>query len=832
MSTQLTQHRTGGLTTTTLSQRLASDPAQARELGAYFSAQRDVRLETRSLGTFTVDGERNGILYDRRGTQDVPQRMANGPVMTAGSTYAISADGVIDKNGWWIGGDVSPTDRGEDGSTRLQVAVVKDGRVLEVLPFTPDADGQMRISPTVDGAQLGFLFSDGKLSDNSGHFRVHVEETAQREINTDIAITARDAAGVYEAGSQITQAFEAAPEAALLPPPEASLAAERGLLVDRDARQVSTTDGYTLAFDENRIDVWWPDDAEGPATRFEGREVIERDGTRWRAEDGNYVLPNGALLRLEYAGEQIARAEFAHGDSRVNVEGPGRGDGPVRIGPVEDDGYAWRQTQVEQNAAGRTYRMGGFNDGLDDQDVTWNAEMQGRDLGRVVDGHDGARGRLRTDGQAYHVDPNLKPPFGTEDWERMLRSEIEDQRSTLSGSLQQSGASRELADLFADYLLGSSGTYDRYAQALQASVGHREMMSDPALAQQWREQQMMQQLFGGLMPHFESYPQAMQALQGLYRELEAQSSMQRGYQQNMMQSYIPNADAARYAQQHGIPPELLIEQALMGNRNGANNPYDPTQRFDPRMDPRMRGRMANDQGAALLQQQFALTGDGGVMRDLGDVAKGAGVGLARANAARNAAAPRAAPVARAAGRTGAPLRAGQNIIEMVQNPRTGVWEVPRNPNPNALVPRQPLPRTARPALPAPATGNAVTRTLAQSGDDVVRGATTSAAGGSRALAAARAIGRPLVVVGLVADTIDISSSYARDTQRADGNYSETKRAVGRSAGGWTGAAAGAATGALIGSAVPVVGTAVGAVVGGVVGALGGSAVGDWLGGLF
>lgn len=105
-----------------------------------------------------------------------------------------------------------------------------------------------------------------------------------------------------------------------------------------------------------------------------------------------------------------------------------------------------------------------------------------------------------------------------------------------------------------------------------------------------------------------------------------------------------------------------------------------------------------------------------------------------------------------------------------------------------------------------------------------------------ALKAAKHLGKPLVVVGVAADVIDLKRSYDADQQRGDGQLTETKRAVGRVAGGWGGAAAGAATGAAIGSIVPGLGTAVGGLIGGVVGgvggSIGGSKLGEWVAGWF
>jgi hypothetical protein len=102
-----------------------------------------------------------------------------------------------------------------------------------------------------------------------------------------------------------------------------------------------------------------------------------------------------------------------------------------------------------------------------------------------------------------------------------------------------------------------------------------------------------------------------------------------------------------------------------------------------------------------------------------------------------------------------------------------------------------------------------------------------------ALKVAKHGGKALIVVGAVADVIDIKQSHALDKARGDANYSETKKAVGRTAGGWSGAVGGAAGGAAIGTAIfPGVGTAVGGIIGGIAGSIGGSAVGNWLGSLF
>jgi hypothetical protein len=102
-----------------------------------------------------------------------------------------------------------------------------------------------------------------------------------------------------------------------------------------------------------------------------------------------------------------------------------------------------------------------------------------------------------------------------------------------------------------------------------------------------------------------------------------------------------------------------------------------------------------------------------------------------------------------------------------------------------------------------------------------------------ALRAAKHLGKPLIVVGLAADALDIGRARKADEARGDGERTETKKAIGRAVGSWGGAAAGAAAGAAVGSVVPGLGTAIGGLVGGLVGGIGGSfggsAAGEWVG---
>src|SRR3712207_8503598 len=65
----------------------------------------------------------------------------------------------------------------------------------------------------------------------------------------------------------------------------------------------STLFPYTTlfrSFRDNEVRIDWPGrHHDGSAeTRIRGRDVLEGDGTRWTADDGNYVLPNGAMFTL------------------------------------------------------------------------------------------------------------------------------------------------------------------------------------------------------------------------------------------------------------------------------------------------------------------------------------------------------------------------------------------------------------------------------------------------------------------------------------------------------------------------------------------------------
>lgn len=414
----------------------------------------------------------------------------------------------------------------------------------------------------------------------------------------NVAVVFLDQDGID--GNRVTIELDNAPSAASVPRRARD---ERGIVANRRDDVLETTDGYRFTFADNQVRIDWPGREGGTAeTRFRGNAVIEGDGTRWEAVDGNYVLPNGAMFTLGFDDDgNINDFTLLHGDSRVDVSGIG--DGDPRIGRIRDGGYAFRMERVEGNVEGATFRMGGRNDGRTDRDITWNAEVYGQNIGQIGDdGIDPFAG--------YSVDPGLRPEFGSQDYERMIRAEIEDVRSILSGNAQAAGATDAYGDAIADYMLGTSGTYDRYANELQSSATSRE---NPATSQQQRLEQFLSQLFGG-MPQSGSWEQGMQALQQLMQMYQQSQGMQNDYSNatSNLRSYIPSVQAA---QQNQVDPTQLVEQIIngVGEQSRGQNNRNRLEAFDLAnggyQGPIARRGGADDSMARLLQRRVAIAGD-------------------------------------------------------------------------------------------------------------------------------------------------------------------------------------------------------------------------------
>ncbi|MEO1234543.1 MAG: hypothetical protein AAFZ18_37190 [Myxococcota bacterium] len=117
----------------------------------------------------------------------------------------------------------------------------------------------------------------------------------------------------------------------------------------------------------------------------------------------------------------------------------------------------------------------------------------------------------------------------------------------------------------------------------------------------------------------------------------------------------------------------------------------------------------------------------------------------------------------------------------------------------------------------------VSKALAGLRMDAPRGSSSE-----RSLRTARGVGRGLVVVGAVLDVRDIARSAASDRARDDGRSTETRKALGRVAGGWGGALAGAQLGAKAGALLPFGGPVAGMVLGSMIGGITGHIAGERL----
>ncbi len=413
----------------------------------------------------------------------------------------------------------------------------------------------------------------------------------------NVAIVMLDGDGID--GNRATITFDNAPGAASVPTSDRD---QRGLVASPRDQTITTTDGYTFSFGENEVRIDWPGREGGEAeTVFNGNLVIEGDGTEWEAVDGNYILPNGAMFTLDFEEDgRLKNFTLVHGDSRVDVGN--LGDDP-RVGRVRDGGYAYRMDAVEQNFEGATFRMGGYNDMAGEGDVAWNVEHLGQHLGVMTE--DGVDPFAN-----FVVDESLRPEFGTQDYERALRAEIEDLRSMISGGVQSSGGTDAYGDLVADYLLGNSGTYDQYANALQQSVDAREAPSGGD-AQMREIQRYLEQMFGG-MPQTQSWDQGMQALAYLMQMHAQSQGMQSDYASatSNLRGYIPQAPVQQ--QQQGYDAAMLVAQILNGvgeqQRNGGNR--NRLEAFDLAnggyQGPARRG--ADDSLARLLQRRVQTQG--------------------------------------------------------------------------------------------------------------------------------------------------------------------------------------------------------------------------------
>ncbi len=276
---------------------------------------------------------------------------------------------------------------------------------------------------------------------------------------------------------------------------------------------------------------------------------------------------------------------------------------------------------------------------------------------------------------------------------------------------------------------------------------------------------------------------AIQAMQALALA-QAAAAGAMASQSGAARSFLPRRIA-----QPELAADELIDRVLRGS-NGAHRSGDRRERFDVRRDRdhRSRDRLAHE--AAYLKNKVDheqhATGTAEVAEGL-----------------------------RAASRTPIRIPAARTPPRVVNGPK--------------LLTRAPVGEEVA------AAGREVA-VIGREGAVVARSSAAAAEGASALSKAGSGLARAAGPIAVVANAYDIGTSLAADNDRGDGKYTETKKAVGRTAGGWVGAFAGAkAGGATLGIAGAAVGGPVGAAIGGAVGvigggiagALGGSQIGEW-----
>jgi hypothetical protein len=196
---------------------------------------------------------------------------------------------------------------------------------------------------------------------------------------------------------------------------------------------VRTAGGYTVVPEGNTSwKVFGPDQKPGdkPVTHVSGDpHVDQKDGTRWDfTKNSDFVLPDGTRINCKTSSEKgysvSTGLEITNGADRVSVSGL---DGKASVGDVTHDGYEWRAQHLAENPNRDTFRLGGDGD-------DWFLERNGQDLGKITGANmDAATGAYvqHTDGKPYNIDPNLRPPVGSDAWGNMLRGESLDRVASM-----------------------------------------------------------------------------------------------------------------------------------------------------------------------------------------------------------------------------------------------------------------------------------------------------------------------------------------------------------------------------------------------------------------
>jgi hypothetical protein len=188
---------------------------------------------------------------------------------------------------------------------------------------------------------------------------------------------------------------------------------------------VRTAGGYTVVPEGNTSwKVYNPGQkpTDKPATHVHGDpHVTEKDGGRWDfTKSSDFVLPDGTRIAAKTSSETgksvTTGLDITNGADRVSVSNL---NGKPNVGDVTHDGYEWRARHLASNPARDTFKLGG--DG-DDWFLVKNGQNQGEITGAHYDGKTQTY-QQHTNGKPYTVDPNLRPPIGSDAWGNMLRDQ-------------------------------------------------------------------------------------------------------------------------------------------------------------------------------------------------------------------------------------------------------------------------------------------------------------------------------------------------------------------------------------------------------------------------
>jgi hypothetical protein len=228
-----------------------------------------------------------------------------------------------------------------------------------------------------------------------------------------------------------------------------------------------TAGGYTIVPEGGTTwKIFGPDQkpTDKPITRVWGDpHVDQKDGTRWDfTKNSDFVLPDGTRINCKTSSEKgysvSTGLEITNGADRVSVSGL---DGKPTVSDIKHDGYEWRAQHQAANPNRDTFRLGGDGD-------DWFLQRGGQDLGKItgasMDSKTGAYVQ-KTDGQPYRIDPNLKPPFGSEAWGNMLRNEAID---LIAGKLGlDPNSAKQIGQMF-----HAEHSSTQYTQALQTLASY------------------------------------------------------------------------------------------------------------------------------------------------------------------------------------------------------------------------------------------------------------------------------------------------------------------------------------------------------------------------